>query len=80
MDFVNLRSENTVRRTGKTTKLKTYIRCDLLLHNCNNNKIGPFITFPGIKEKISIRLRLSTFVYPRLVTRLLASTFISIRL
>ena len=56
--------------TDKITKLKIAYRCSLLLHNCNNNKMRPCVTFSGIKKKLLIRLRSSTFVYTRLVTRL----------
>ena len=61
--------------------------CGLLLHYCNNNKMGPRVTFSGIKETffdsstlIYICLHSSKFVkwlvYSRLVTRLHPSTFI----
>ena len=49
--------------TDKTTKLKNRIlayRCGLLLHNCNNSKMGPCVTISGIKEKI---FDSSTLVY-----------------
>ena len=42
--------------------------------------MGPRVTFSGIKEKKLIRLRLSTFVYTRLVTRLYLSIFVNARL
>ena len=40
--------------------------CGLLLHNCNNRKMGPCANFSGIKEKY---FDLSTFLYTHLVTR-----------
>ena len=44
----------------KLQNWKVAYRCGLLLHNCNSNKMGPFVTFSGIKEKF---FDLSTFVY-----------------
>ena len=49
-------------------------RCGLLLHNCSSNKRGPCVTFSGIKKDFLIHLRLSTFVYTCLMTRLHSST------
>ena len=62
-----------------------------MLHNCKNNKIGPCVTFFGIKEKfcdssavVCICLHLSsdssTLAYTRLVAHLHSSAFVYIRL
>ena len=62
--------------------------CGLLMHNCNNNKMGRCITISGIKERffdsstvICICLHSSSsdsssFVYTRLVTLLHSSVFV----
>ena len=62
---------------------------DLLLHNYNSKKMGPCVTFSGIKVKIfdlptlvyiclHLPSDLSTLVYIRLVTCLHWSTFVYI--
>ena len=38
--------------TDKITKLKVAYQCGLLLHNYSSNKMGPWVTFSGIKEKL----------------------------
>ena len=80
MDFANVSSRNIVR--SRLQNWKFAYRCGLLLHNCNNKKMGLCITFSRIKKKkkfdssalVYICLHSitesSTLVYTRLVARL----------
>ena len=81
----NVRSENTVMSNDNRWNNKI----GLLLHNCNNNKMGPCITFSGIKVSIIDSYTLvyiclhsssdpSTLVHTHLVTCPYSSIFVYI--
>ena len=79
MGFTNVRNENAEQESQLRNWKFAYL-CDLLLHNYSNNKMGPRVTFSGIKEKrfdssalVFICLHSSsdssTLIYTRLMTR-----------